>query len=299
MSELLAGMAEARQRFMELVAEVRPELHRYCTRMTGSIFDGEDVVQEALAKAYFALAEMDAPPPLRPWLFRIAHNTAMDFLRRYEHRNVDRVADMEVVADMTRASDPDQPDGERVEAALEVFAALPPVQRSALALKDVLGLSLEETAATMDITVGAVKAALVRARTNVAAVTSGDPRRSDATDLERLRRYAGLFNARDWDGLRALFGEESRLDVVSRYQRRGPTAPTYFTQYAAIAPHEQLRADTGWVDGVPVLAIYRSSSASPAYFIRIDWRDGRIAHARDYRYVPYIASDARFTPETP
>src|SRR5215467_13041195 len=94
---LLPAIAEARQRFMDLVAEVRPELHRYCARMTGSVFDGEDVVQDTLAKAWYALAEMEAPPPLRPWLFRIAHNTAMDFLRRYEHRNVDSTADLEAL----------------------------------------------------------------------------------------------------------------------------------------------------------------------------------------------------------
>jgi len=132
MTELLATFTEARQRFMDLVAEVRPELHRYCARMTGSVFDGEDVVQETLAKAYYALAEMESPPPLRPWLFRIAHNTALDFLRRYEHRNVDAVTDREGVAEMTEAPEPAErgPDGERVEAALQVFAALPPVQRS-------------------------------------------------------------------------------------------------------------------------------------------------------------------------
>src|SRR5262249_9517842 len=185
MSDLLTTFTEARQRFMELVAEVRPELHRYCTRMTGSVFDGEDVVQETLAKSYFALAEMERTPPLRPWLFRIAHNTATDFLRRYEHRKVDAVADPEVVADMSRSQEPDEhgPDGERVEAALQVFASLPPVQRSALALKDVIGLSLEETAVTMDLSVAAVKAALVRARANVTAAKAATAARGAAVDL--------------------------------------------------------------------------------------------------------------------
>jgi RNA polymerase sigma factor (sigma-70 family) len=156
---LLSAIAGARERFLELVAEVRPELHRYCARMTGSVFDGEDVVQDTLARAYFALAEMEQPPPLRPWLFRIAHNTAMDFLRRYERRNVDVVAEVPESASDERGADPGL-----VEAALVVFAALPPQQRSALALKDVLGHSLEETAATMGTTVAAVKSALVRAR---------------------------------------------------------------------------------------------------------------------------------------
>lgn len=292
MTTLLPDLAEARRRFMELVVDVRPELHRYCARMTGSVFDGEDVVQDTLAKAYYALAEMDSLPQLRPWLFRIAHNTAMDFLRRYEHRNV------ETRDDMTDIPEPEDNgvDGPRLEAALELFAALPPVQRSALALKDVVGLSLQETAATMGTSVAAVKAALVRARANVTAAIAPGAGRPEATDVERLRRYADLFNAGDWDKLRALFGEETRLDVVSRYQRRGRPAADYFTQYAQIAPREDLRAEPGWVGGVPAIAVFRPASSSrPAYFIRIDWADNRIAQVRDFRYVPYIASEASFT----
>ena len=297
MTDLLATMTEARQRFMDLVAEVRPELHRYCARMTGSVFDGEDVVQDTLAKAFFGLAQMSSPPPLRPWLFRIAHNTAMDALRRYEHRNVDPAADMEAVADMVESRAPQEhgPDGERVEAALKVFAALPPVQRSALALKDVLGLSLDETAATMGLSVAAVKGALVRARANVAAASAAGATSPGGVDVERLRHYADLFNARDWDALRALFGGETRLDVVSRHQRRGRPAAQYFTHYAEIAPLEELRAEAGWVDGVPAIAMFRPSSSLPAYFIRIDWLDDRVAQVRDFRYVPYIVREASFT----
>jgi RNA polymerase sigma-70 factor, ECF subfamily len=291
MTDLLATMTEARERFMDLVAEVRPELHRYSARMTGSVFDGEDVVQETLAKAYYALAEMESPPPLRPWLFRIAHNTAMDFLRRYQHRNVEAAADMEVVADMNGSADREEhgPEEERIGAALTA------VQRSALALKDVLGLSLEETAATMEVSVAAVKGALSRARANVARASATGGARVGAVEVERLRRYADLFNARDWEALRALFAEETRLDVVSRYQRHGPSASQYFTRYGDIAPREELRAEAGWVDGVPAIAVFRPASSSfPAYFIRIDWRDDRVAQVRDFRYVPYIASEAGF-----
>jgi RNA polymerase sigma factor (sigma-70 family) len=291
MTELLASMADARERFLELVAGVRPELHRYCTRMTGSVFDGEDVVQETLAKACYALAQMDAPPPLRPWLFRIAHNTALDFVRRYEHRHVRAFESMDEVAEMSEEA----PDGERVDAALQVFTALPPLQRSALALKDVLGLSLEETADTMDTSVAAVKAALLRARANVAKATpSTSP---DASlDIERLRRYADMFNARDFTGLRALFGEETRLEVVSRVQRRGSSAAEYFTRYPEISRQEDLRAAAGWVDGIPALAIFRpAASREPAYFVLLDFRDDQhIRGVRDYRYVPYVARDATF-----
>src|SRR4029450_4645826 len=172
---------------MDLVAAVRPELHRYCARMTGSVFDGEDVVQDTLAKAYFALGPMEGGPPLRPWLFGTAHNPAMDFLRRYEHRNVD------VVAEVPDATDTDEPgaDPALVEAALALFGSRPPLQRRALALQDVVGHSVEEVAATMDTTVAAVKAALVRARGNIAAARPPAPATLRGEDRERRQRYAG------------------------------------------------------------------------------------------------------------
>lgn len=188
-----------------------------------------------------------------------------------------------------------EPDGERVETALQVFASLPPLQRSALAFKDVLGLSLEQTAENMGVSVLAVKAALVRARAKVAAATEHpvDPAR---VDLERLRTYAHLFNERNWDGLRALFGEETRLDVVSRHQRRGRAAAEYFTRYADAAPKEDLRAEAGFVVGVAVIAIFRpAASARPAYFVTLEFGASHVQSVRDFRHVPYIAHEATFT----
>src|SRR5207342_2723165 len=79
-SETPAAIAQAREQFLGLVADVRPELHRYCARLTGSVIEGEDIVQDTLARAFYALSLSPDVPPLRPWLFRIAHNAAMDFL---------------------------------------------------------------------------------------------------------------------------------------------------------------------------------------------------------------------------
>ena len=62
--------------------EFRPSLHRYCARMTGSVMDGEDIVQEALFEAYRKLDPYDESRPLKPWLFGIAHNRCIDFLRK-------------------------------------------------------------------------------------------------------------------------------------------------------------------------------------------------------------------------
>lgn len=295
MHTLLPEMMEARNRFMQLVNDLRPELHRYCARMTGSVFDGEDVLQDTLAKAYYALGQMMEPPNLKPWLFRIAHNTAMDFLKRSERKNV------ELVGDVPERAEPEEAgvDPALVEAALAVFIELPPLQRSAVILKDVLGQSLEEVAATMGTTVGAAKAALSRGRHNIAR-TAGAERTppvpmASAEQEAMLRRYVDLFNERNWDGLRALLGEESRLDLVSRVQRRVVDAQ-YYDRYAEMLKTEDIRAEAGFVDGVPAIAMYSPpSSASPAYFVLLESSGGRISLIRDFRYIPYIATEARFT----
>ncbi|MBV8639009.1 MAG: sigma-70 family RNA polymerase sigma factor [Candidatus Eremiobacteraeota bacterium] len=292
---LLPAMMDARNAFMELVDELRPELHRYCARMTGSVLDGEDVVQETLAKAYYALGQMIEPPNLRPWLFRIAHNTAMDFLKRYERKHVD------VVPDVPDRAEPEESgvDPELVEAALAVFLELPPVQRSAIILKDVLGQSLEDTAATMGTSIGAVKAALSRARTNVMRTpipSLAHPAKPVSAEAHAmLQQYVRLFNDRNWDGLRALLAEEARLDIVSRFQRRVSDAG-YYDRYAEILATEDLRAEAGVVDGIPAIAIFNPASGTlPAYFILIESSRGKIARIRDFRYVSYIAADARFS----
>src|SRR5215470_6352466 len=75
-------MSDPKAEFERLLAELRPKLHRYCARMTGSVIDGEDVVQEAMVKAIEAHSA--AVPIANPegWIFRIAHNAALDYLRR-------------------------------------------------------------------------------------------------------------------------------------------------------------------------------------------------------------------------
>jgi len=81
------GPFEARYlAFLETIANLRPSLHRYCSRMTGSVLDGEDIVQDARFHAYHKLDSFDDIRPLAPWLFQIAHNRCIDFLRRRKVR---------------------------------------------------------------------------------------------------------------------------------------------------------------------------------------------------------------------
>src|SRR3982074_3478444 len=93
--------------FLETITHLRPSLHRYCSRMTGSVMDGEDVVQDALFQAYRKLNTFDDDRPLKPWLFRIAHNQCIDFLRRREVRQEAEAAAM--VPDFVVPADPPGP----------------------------------------------------------------------------------------------------------------------------------------------------------------------------------------------
>ncbi len=79
---IVSALHQGMRAFLALVSGIRPDLHRYCARMTGSVADGEDIVQDTLARAYYALSEMETVPELRPWLFQIAPHRATDLLRR-------------------------------------------------------------------------------------------------------------------------------------------------------------------------------------------------------------------------
>jgi len=287
---LLQSLREGHERFLAFVADVRPDLHRYCARMTGSVADGEDIVQETLARAYYALSEVEELPPLRPYLFAIAHRRALDHLRRYERRMgraLDAVAEPEdraLSAEDALASD------EAVRAALSAFVELPPAQRSAVILKDVLGQSLEEIASLLQLSIPAVKAALHRGRTRLREQPASEPPR---TVSPLLAKYAALFNARDWDALRAMLAEDVSLELVSRAQRAGRRqVSSYFTNYDRVRDFHLVPAR---LDGREVLAVYRDpADERPSYFVELEFAGEQVVFIRDFRYVPYIGADARF-----
>jgi RNA polymerase sigma-70 factor, ECF subfamily len=283
-TETPPSLADAREQFLTLVSGIRPELHRYCARLTGSVIEGEDIVQETLAKAFYALSLAVDVPPLRPWLFRIAHNAAIDFLKSHGRRFVDVHAEVEELAGFE-----DKPDPAVVRAALARFLALPVSQRSAVILKDVLGHSLEETADTMGSTVMAVKAALVRGRAKLLQ-TETEARASAAATRAELDRYASLFNARDWDGVRALVGDDCRLDLVSKSHRRGKQVGFYFGNYERF----NIALRVVRLESRLALAAYVEGASEPTYFILLEFEAGRVRTIRDFRYVPYIVSEADF-----
>lgn len=277
-----------------LIAELRPSLHRYCARMVGSAFDGEDVVQDALAKAAEAWPAVGLVARPQSWLFRIAHNTALDALRhrrrqaalaaRLESEPAGQGADMRVAA----------------AASLATLMQLPPAQRSCVVLVDVLGHSLEETIDILGVTAPAAKAALHRGRAKLQALSAlADPPPAvlDAAGRQRLRDYADRFNARDFDALRALLAEDVRLDLVGRSGLTGrKDVGIYFTRYDQAA--FDWRVVPGLADGRPAMLV--TDLADPAgaihWVVLLDWKDGRIAGIRDFHFARYIIESLTLTP---
>lgn len=278
-----------------LIANMRPRLHRYCARMVGSVIDGEDVLQDALIKALDSFAVV--APIVNPegWLFKIAHNTALDFLRRrtrqeahYSGEEVDMIADrLDAVESRQIAS-----------ASLRTFMRLPVAQRSSVILMDVLGCSLQEICEVMDFSLPAVKAALHRGRARLREF-AGEPDSTPSAKLSevdraRLTAYVGHFNARDFDAIRGMIADDVRLDLVNRIRMNGKAEVSrYFGNYGKASDWHLV---PGLVEDRPAILVFDPNEANgrPKYFMLLSWQAGRVASIRDFRHASYVIDGADY-----
>jgi RNA polymerase sigma-70 factor (ECF subfamily) len=278
-----------------LLARTRPKLHRYCARMVGSVIDGEDVLQDALIKAVESLASAGPVGNPEGWLFRIAHNTALDFLRRRNRQQALRsVEEVDMIADEADAVASRQ----IASASLRTFMRLPVAQRASVILMDVLGCSLQEICAVMDFSLPAVKAALHRGRAQLRELADEpedrpQPKLSDA-DRDRLGAYVAHFNARDFDAIRAMIADDVRLDLVSKTRMNGKAEVSrYFGNYSKVGDWHLV---PGLVEGRSAILVFdpNDPDSGPKYFMLLQWSADKVADIRDFRHASYVIDGAEY-----
>ena len=270
--------------FEDRLKALRPRLHRYCARMTGSAVDGEDVLQDTLVKALRARTEGAGVDNLEGWLFRIAHNASLDFLR-HKSRNT-------VVPLMEDVEATPIPEADIVAVGFRTFLQLPELQRCAVILNDVLGHSVDDIAGIADCTPAAAKSALQRGRVALRQLAQMPedtrlPLMSDA-DRRKMTAYVHLFRNGDFDAIRAMLADDVKLELVNRLKLEGrDKIGLYFTRYAQ---ETKWRFALGAVEGQPAMLVFDSTGPmeKPAYFVLVDWRNDRIAAIRDFLFAPYV-----------
>ncbi|MFS8056263.1 sigma-70 family RNA polymerase sigma factor [Rhizobium sp. BR 317] len=270
--------------FEDRLKALRPRLHRYCARMTGSAVSGEDVLQDTLVKALHARAEGAEVDNLEGWLFRIAHNTSLDFLRERSRKAVVPLTEDIEAAPLAEA--------DIVAISFQTFLRLPELQRCAVILKDVLGHSVEEIADIAECSAASAKSALQRGRAALRQLAQ-EPEDirlplMSSSDRQKMTAYVDLFRSGDFDAIRAMLADEVKLELVNRLRLEGrEKIGVYFTRYAE---ETRWRFALGAVEGQPAMLVFDSSGPMerPAHFVLIGWSENRIVDIRDFLFAPYV-----------
>jgi RNA polymerase sigma-70 factor (ECF subfamily) len=254
LSRVQAGDESA---FRDLVEPYRRELHLHCYRLLGSLQDAEDVVQETLLAAWRGLSGFEQRASLRAWLYRIATNRCLNALRD-RRRRPQEVPSMAEPPRPSRMAEPmwldpypdtllegladkapgPEPSYETREAVGLAFAAglqhLPPRQRAALVLREVLGFRTSEVAEMLETSEASVKGALQRARATLderlpAGSREHWPVAGSVREREIVGRFATAVEQGDTPGLISLLTEDAWLTMPPQpYEYQGGEAIARF-----------------------------------------------------------------------
>jgi RNA polymerase sigma-70 factor, ECF subfamily len=292
---------DAWHRFSEVFEPLRPELYRYCRALTRSAWDAEDLVQDALARALVTLGcvfqEIDNP---RAWLFRVASNVWIDRQRR--------LREAPAPSPPSQEARPQPLTLEARDAGATLIGRLSPQERAAVLLKDVFDFTLDETAAILTTTPGAVKAALHRGRGKLS-----EPDRPTAPRISSvvLDAFCDAFNARDIDRLVALMLDTATAEIVGIATEYGPqkmrqtdTGSLYHSLFSpiahAVAPEFRAgdrggtpRAERRAYRDEPIIVHWYEDEAGPVVrdVVRIDADGDRIARIRYHFFSPDVLAD--------
>jgi RNA polymerase sigma-70 factor (ECF subfamily) len=279
-------------RFIDLTAPLRPVLHAYCRRLTGDIWDTEDLVQDSLLKAFATLGSIHhSVRNPRSYLLRIATNLWIDRMRDQQREL--RVEDASELAGTTNDADPLL----ARDAGNALLHRLSPQERAAVVLKDLFDSSLEESAEILGTTTGAVKAALHRGRERLRSAET--PRHRAPPSPQLVDRFVAALAAADLEGLLALmlddgsaenvgcgleYGYDGHRDESSWFRAATGGHPNWPAEYQ----YERHRIECRRLDGEPLILamVTRRGREALEQVIRIQEHDGRIARLRGYAFCP-------------
>jgi RNA polymerase sigma-70 factor (ECF subfamily) len=296
--ELRDSLRGAWHRYLDQVEPLRPALHRYCRRLTGDLWDAEDLLQDTLLRAFGVLGRLHDPVRNpRAYLLRTATNLWIDGFRR-------RQREAALLSDAAAAPTASAAPSESLRDAGLALLSLAPRERAAVLLKDVFDLDLEESAEVLETSVGAVKAALHRGRERLrnaadAAREESGMRRRTAPPVAVVDRFVALFNAGDKAGLLALVLDNATVENVgigAEWGYEGHRSPkSWFDgalgghpEWPAEWRYESQRAARAVLEGEAVALLFRTRGGREKLeaVLRFEEEDGQVAHMRSYGFCP-------------
>jgi RNA polymerase sigma-70 factor (ECF subfamily) len=295
--EMRDAQRAAWHRYLDRVAPFRPLLHAYCLRLTGRIWDAEDLAQECLLRGFQRLAwHHDPIDNARAYLLRIATHTWIDWLRR---RDTEARLAPQAAGDPVAAAPADA--GEMRDAGRTLLQRLAPREQAALVLKDLFDTSLEEAALVLETSVGAVKAALHRGRERLRERAPAPAARRPVPSTALVDRFVALLNAGDREGLIDLIQHAagiSNVGVGEQYGEASLRGRHSFLEgvlgghpeWPEVFRFESQRAERGTYQDEPLVLFFRTrekwgGEALEGIF-RLEEEDGRIAGLRSYSFCP-------------
>ena len=295
--------------FVRAVSPYRNELHRHCYRMTGSVNDADDILQETLFRAWRSLGTYAGRASFRAWLYRIATNCSIDTLGGKARQEVPvawagQDAGLEP---MWLQPYPDNDPADLIERREHIATAfvaaiqrLPPKQRAALLLKDVLGFSVPDTSVALDTTEQAINSALQRARANVKADTPLRP--STVAETSLRDQLIDAWDRADIEALTSLMA----IDVVltmppDPIRRDGPAAVIDFLRSVApIGQIDKIVVIPAAANRQPSVILYlpdETGEYAPNGVMNLEISDGRVQRMTAFR-LPAAFFDRLDLPST-
>ena len=275
------------RRFIDRLEEYRPGLHAYCWRLTGNVWDAEDLVQDTVLRVFSLLGKTDtALDNPKAYLIRTATNLWIDRVRRSAREQ----AAMAVEQAEPAYEPPHRPIDTR-PAAATFFQSLHPQERAAVLMKEVFDLTLEETAALLGTTVGAVKSALSRARGRLQG--RKPPAGFDAPPKELVEQFMRALAAKDMTTMKALCAEHVAVELVGGVELDSfEKAKAVFSHAHMVMPRLGFGERPWWklaeYDGEPMVVGFRTLDGVEGLneIHRLEAMDGQIVRVRTYCFCP-------------